>query len=246
MLAPKHFLIGFGVLLLALAAGLFHSMRATRHLRESVASAPDHQRILLELQHHWDELPAQLPSNAEPARAEEEALQQAKRDLANLLVDYQRVALAAMRHASGVPELAELPPGRMTPDDAMQSVIHAIASGEADLLGGLIEFDTSARIEADAFLAELPPDLQEQFTDSTQLVAQVMAAKTNLNLSTATTERLEFASPDDATLRLRLNHAVMPSRTATFRLHRDSGGWRLRVPVEVIEGYRAYVTGLIP
>ena len=128
----------------------------------------------------------------------------------------------------------------------MQSVIQAVQDGNTDELAELLDFDGPARDEAEAFLASLPADLQEDYRSPERLVAHVMAAKTHANYAATKVVADTALGADDHTLRLALYRADGQFRTATFQLHRASDDWRLRVPTRVIEGYRALVTGYIP
>ena len=158
--------------------------------------------------------------------------------------EFQRVSLEAMRRARAEAVPPRPPPNRHSPQTTVECVIRAVADGEADELAALIDFDVAARTEAENFLASLPPDLRTQYRSPEQLVAQIMAAKTGTLASTSGDPPV-FRGSDEASMRLNLQYSSGQTRTSTLQFHRDVAGWKLRIPAQVIEGYRARVTGVV-
>jgi hypothetical protein len=246
--SPGRFLGAFGAVLSGFVLATAFLARTNAVLRSQIQTTPtgEQARVLQERRERWDRLTAQRPDAAEQLSLERDrqALEVESATLEQARTDFQRASLATMRRAP--PELvpARPQPSRISPETTVQSMIRALADGEAGEIAGLLYFDPPARTEAENFFASLPPDLRTEYGSPEQLVAHVMVAKTSVVTSTSSEPTL-FLGSDDASMRLNIQYASGQARISTLRFHRDAEGWKLQVPAKVIEGYRARVTGVI-
>jgi len=245
--APTKFLCGLGALIVALGAAIGLVLRATAELRAEVNAARAQRAELRDAQGRRDALECAQSAPATVAQVERDvaALASARAELATARGEFQRVSLAAMRRESPVDPPARPAPSRADPAALLQSVVRAVADGEAEELAALIDLDEAARAEAEALLAELPGDVRAEYASVEHLVASVMVAKTDGHLADARVDAIMPLNSDESTARTTLVRAGGGTRTATFRLRQTTDGWRLRVPLRVIEGYRALVTGVV-
>ncbi len=243
---PIRFLWVLGGFIAFSVAVVLWSGSSTDNLRREADEARVRARALQDLGDRRDALAAQQPTTSQLEQIQREALalEAEQATLDGMRADLQRSTLEAMNRAAAPAAPTREPPSRLTPETTIQSVIRAIAGGEAAELADLISFDPEAQDEADGFFASLPEDLQTQFGSPQALVAHIMAAKTRVIDSMPAVDALARNGPDHASLRVRWSRDNGAPRTANFELERAGDGWALRVPAKVIEGYRALVTGV--
>jgi hypothetical protein len=245
--SPTRFLCALGVVVVIVGAAIAISLRATAQTRAAANAAQAQDAQLRAAQLRRDALERVQPATATLEQLERDvsALTVAQAELVTARAEFQRASLAAMRRGPPVVAVARPAPGRADPAAVLQSVIRAVADGEAGELVALIDFDEAARAEANALLAELPADVRAEYVSVEHLVASVMGAKTDARLSDVRVDAITPLSGDESLVRTTLVRDNGTLRPATFRLRRNADGWRLRVPVRVIEGYRALVTGVV-
>jgi hypothetical protein len=185
------------------------------------------------------------PSNDD---AEEEARLTSEVD--RLRAEVKERQLASVRSLGGA--LAAMNPGAAptwtnsgsaSPRATVQTVLWAVEAGSPADLAPLLAFDADAGRAADQFFAALPAGMQAEFQDAGHLVATMMAARTPVKFAVAEMLGETPAGSDESIVRMKLGVLPQYAREVSLRCRRNSAGWQILVPAEIIEGYRSILIG---
>ncbi|GEM_PF-1391318 len=132
--------------------------------------------------------------------------------------------------------------GADTPEHVMETLLWAGAGGDTDVLRPLLALDDEATAAAQALFQHLPPDLQAEYRDPTELVAWFTADA--VPLMKAEIPGVFEYEPNARNVIARLKSLDDPKaepRIIKFVARRDPGEdrWQIVVPPAAIAGYAA-------
>jgi hypothetical protein len=132
--------------------------------------------------------------------------------------------------------------GRATPVAATETFLWAAAGGDIDILAAMLNLPPATRSKADAILAQLAPELREQYGTPERLIALLTARDVPLGKAGILNEPSETAEGVSAVV-LKVQTPEGLSRTFPLVMRRGNDGWQVYVPSQVVENYGAKLLG---
>lgn len=252
MPARRRFIALLGALIVVLATVLGWQHHAAGKLRASLAweqaQAQERTRLLAEQQ----QLIAHQATEAEIADvlAERAVVAQLRAQLATMEWRVQEAAAAR-------PDPAAAPPvtrpaltghvlacqlwqnaGQATPAAALETVLWASAVGDIDALVKLLAFEPEARAQAEALFAQLPDAVRKEFVSPERLIACLTAKDVPLGSASILNQ---YPTPTETKVAAQIFDAGGMQKIALFSLRPEGNDWRLVVPGNAINRYRAWL-----
>lgn len=134
--------------------------------------------------------------------------------------------------------------GQTTPQNSLESLLHAATGGDTDTLKSILFMDEETTKFAAALFDVVPDDLQSEIGDVTSFIAMMTADAVPVE-----SVRIPSVFPVDdqlaAVILTRPGLQKGPHRITNFsaRRHSESAPWQINVPVEAIERYHAKLLG---
>jgi hypothetical protein len=123
--------------------------------------------------------------------------------------------------------------GRTTPHALLQTAFWAAASGQTPALRDLLAFEPAVRARAEAILISLPESKRAGVGSPELLVANALRKITPPEAIQVLAE--QFKGFDEAVEYLALRTVAGDEKVVALQLRWAPGGWRLLVPLEVVE-----------
>jgi hypothetical protein len=238
----KWFFVTAGIAILAII--IARERAATAQLRAEAERARATQAELAKLREEQTQLTTQQVSARELARlrsAHDEAMQ--------LRSDTARLRSETAPSSSGVdagPLGNWRNAGRDTPEATFRTGVWAIMQGDTDALAQLIAFNEAGRAKLMAMFDRLPEATRAEYGTAENVFATLLAVRLPQDLVSATPITTTMKGPDETTLRMHLERAEAAAKDTNFHFSRSSDGWRIVVPLQVVEDYEAMLTYPLP
>ena len=128
--------------------------------------------------------------------------------------------------------------GQATPDAAFETALWAAATGDLDVLAGLLAFDGEAKKQATEAFDRLPAAMQDELGTPEKLIALLTAVDVPLGRASILGE---VSTPAGTRVSSQLIDAEGKSKVALFTLQSEGDSWRLRVPAGVVAKYDGWL-----
>lgn len=167
--------------------------------------------------------------------------------LARLREEFKAIVAATearVNDGQGLPPAMALPSqlwrdaGTVLPSAALETALWAAARGKVDRLAEVLIFAPDVQTKADALYADLPPAVQAQYPSPLHLVAHFTARDIPI---TAVVWNGWNGGADKMKLSFRFpfENGTLSRREIELETIRTPAGWRLSIPLEVVEKYMA-------
>lgn len=126
--------------------------------------------------------------------------------------------------------------GKLTPEATIETVMWSAMGGEVEVLANTIGFTATARTKADAWFAELSPQVREQYGSPEKVIA-LMIAKDAANVGGMEVLAQRELTTDNVGVRIRVANDQGQTKDQTYLLNRGADGWRLMMTDSVVEKF---------
>jgi hypothetical protein len=123
--------------------------------------------------------------------------------------------------------------GRPTPHALLQTAFWAASTGQTPALRDLLTFEPAVRARAEAILHSLPESKRAGVTEPEVLLARALQQRISVEAVQVLTE--QFKGFDEAVEYVALRTPAGEERVVALQLRWSPGGWRLLVPMEIVE-----------
>lgn len=175
------------------------------------------------------------PAELENLRADHAALTQLRGEI-EALKKRAPLAVTTPVEAEMLPASAWKNAGRATPEATVATALWAASAGDVEALAATLAFDGAARAHAEALFNALPETSRVQYQTPERLIALFLAKEVPLGAAQAGMAG-NVVQPDVATVRLRLQPVEGPAKTVMLNLQRQDDGWKVIVPVTIVDKY---------